>query len=142
MKKLMCFLFAVLSFQLAHAVAMGPALPETFNYEGQLTDTSNNPILDSAAVFNIKIYDPGITCILYEEQQFVDLSTTNGHFSLNIGSAPGSTKRMVSDRNLPMIEVFSNAPVSRCDSVYMPMPGDNRMLVLTVTAGATSTPRI
>ena len=121
--------------------------PQSFTLDGQLLQTgTTNPLLDTGAKITIDILNPAKTCILYEEQQTVNTSTTNGYYNIQVGSAVGSAQRTASDPGNTMVNVFQNltaiagtsAPGQTCTgNSYTPVPGDIRYFRITVTPSAT-----
>ncbi|MCB0355740.1 MAG: hypothetical protein KDD40_01975 [Bdellovibrionales bacterium] len=113
--------------------------PTFFNIEGLLTDSSDNPIVDSDVDFIIRIYNPAKTCLIYQEDNFNhDLSATNGVFNLIVGTNIGHANRSGNDMNLPMVSVFQNnqpyAPTASCVSGWTPAVGDHRVVEVEVTS--------
>jgi len=123
------FALLVGGFNLAHAA------PESFVYEGILQDT-NGPVTTSSTLI-LRIYDPGLTCLLYEEIQTVTPETT-GSFSVRVGSAVGAAKRTSNDPGLPLSSLFAPSGVVRasgstyCTAGYTAAVGDSRRLILNV----------
>lgn len=113
--------------------------PHTFTYQGDLYLSDGTPS-NATVDFKFQIYDPSGTCLLYEEYQSgVNLSLTDGHFALSIGSPLASSKRTPDDPGLEMATIFSNAPVAirnssspLCSSGYTPTSGDKRFLRVMV----------
>src|ERR1700677_2813146 len=68
------------------------ASPQSFTYQGYLTDNSGNPLTGVNALV-IGIYDPTGSCLLYEENDSVDLTSTSGVFSVLVGTQVGDPKR-------------------------------------------------
>ncbi|MFZ9596574.1 MAG: hypothetical protein ACO3A2_10910, partial [Bdellovibrionia bacterium] len=104
------------------------------------------PLLDFVEL-RLSIYDPSGTCLLYEELQAnVNVTQTNGLFSVQVGSPLGSTRRTNKDPGLSMKNVFSNQASPghsvrpTCPSGYTPSSGDSRKLRVTVTPDLTGIP--
>jgi hypothetical protein len=124
------------------------ASPQYFTYQGYLTDSGGNPLTGTQTLV-LAVYDPSDTCLLYEEDQSVDLTSTTGLFSIQVGSQTGDPKRVVgTDPGISMATVFSNSAASaivphgsNCalSSGYTPVAGDGRLLRLTVS-GTTLSP--
>jgi hypothetical protein len=104
---LMSLLISTVAMPTAFAATV--ANPQTYNFDGQLTDASNNVVAEPNIVVTIDLYDSTGTCLLYEEQDTVDTSSTNGHFSIAVGSPQLSTKRTTNDPGLAMPTIFSNS---------------------------------
>ena len=95
-------------------------LPTTVSVDGQLyqDNTGTDPLLDSHARIRLQILNGDKTCVLYEEQQYVDTTLTKGAFSLQLGSQVGSGKRVAgSDPGNSMVAVYQNTvavPATGC----------------------------
>ncbi len=122
--------------------------PQSFTLDGQLLQAgTQNPLLDSAAKITVDVLDPSRTCILYEEQQTVNTSTTNGYYNIQVGTlSTVDPKRTASDPHNTMAQVYQNvtsiagtsAPGQTCaGGVYVPASGDVRYFRITVTPSAT-----
>lgn len=124
------------AFSFAHAAS---SLPISFNFSGQLTDTSNDPILNKTVRLKLRLYDPVAgTCLLYEENQDVN-TDSNGRFVIAVGSNIGDPKRdATNDQGLAMSTVFQNTspilPASspNCSAGYTPSAGHGRNLQVTI----------
>ena len=134
-------------FNAENAFATGES-PQTFTLDGQLFQpASTTPLLDSGAKITVQILNPSKNCILYEEQQTVDTSNTDGYFNIQVGSIVGSIKRTGSDPGRTMSQVFQNSapivatavPGQTCPfSAYSPTSADKRYFRLIVTPSATN----
>lgn len=118
--------------------------PSTFTYQGKLTNAAGTSALLDTVTIKIGIYNPAGTCLLYEESQSADTSTTGGVFSIEVGqSSTTGGKRTASDPNLSMVTVFANtssqirAAGANCAGGYTPSTGDTRSLRFTVTPTST-----
>lgn len=61
------------------------ALAQSLTTHGKLVDSGGNPLNGSATIFRVQILSPNANrCVLYDESQTVDLSQTNGLFSINL----------------------------------------------------------
>lgn len=127
-----------LSFLFLTEVALAQSVPLSFNYQGRAFDTDGtSPLLRTVGI-KIQIRSGNGACLLYEEQQNnINLSSSNGYFTINIGSAPGDGKRTSDDPNLSMSRIFSNIGSVRsssgdCVGGYSPASGDKRRLRVTI----------
>lgn len=135
MKKI-CFLIALTTFFPLHLFAQAVPLPQVLNFDGQLLDSSNNPI--SSATVTFEIYDgtAAATCLLYKEVQ--NITTNNGEFSTKIG--PVGTDIFPEDGDIPWAKIFANSGEIRavgstsCSSGYTPAAGQGRKLRVTVNS--------
>lgn len=122
--------------------------PQSFTYQGQLLDNTNSPLLDPSIVFVLSIYDPGKTCLLYEETQTISTSSTRGIYSISVGSITGAAKRTINDPGLGMAAVFRNdgsqvrAAGVNCSSGYTPIAHDIRILQVKITPSTTGSQAI
>lgn len=62
--------------------------PGTFSFEGQLKDGSGNPYTSSTTQVRFDVLNPAANCILFADERTLDLSTTGGYFSVNVGGSP------------------------------------------------------
>jgi len=128
-------LFVGLSALVGASVNFAHAAPGNFVYEGVLQDT-NGPVT-TASTLILRIYDPGLSCLLYEEMQTVTPEAT-GSFSVRVGSALGDAKRTSNDPGLPLSSIFAPSGVVRspgssyCTTGYTATASDSRRLVLNV----------
>lgn len=114
---------------------------QTTTVKGVLTDSSGTaPLLDTVDLV-FSIYDKGGTCILYEETDTLDLTTTNGFFSVQVGSLTGASKRTSNDPGLAMADIFANhgTLTGHASCSYTPAAGDYRNVRITVTPHLTMT---
>jgi microcystin-dependent protein len=134
-----------INFLMILSCGLGPnafagLVPSSFNYQGTMYDSTGvNPLL-TVVDFKLGIYAPN-GCLLYEETQTgIDLSQSNGEFSLKIGQG----SRTANDLGLSLTNVFANAGTqlssssTNCPSGYTPSSTDSRSLQVAVTVEATS----
>lgn len=58
-----------------------------FTYEGSLVDPSGNVVTNSSVQFVLDIMSPGSeACVLFRESHTLDMSASEGYFSLNVGT--------------------------------------------------------
>jgi hypothetical protein len=115
---------------------MAASGPGAFSYEGRLYDLSGSPSAQSVT-FTLSIYDKNGTCLLRSEQfSTIDLSQTDGYFSLTVGKGTLTG----SDPGRTMTEVFANgAAINGVSCVYSSAAGDARKLRVTVSDGVNTT---
>lgn len=131
------FLKIISSLFMASSLAapMAHAAPNTFVYEGVLQDSSG-PVLASTQVI-LRIYDPALSCLLYEEMQTVTPSA-DGSFSVLVGSELADAKRTSNDAGLAMSKIFLSSGAVRaagssfCTSGYSAVSSDGRRLVVNI----------
>ncbi len=133
---------AIFLTTLAHAFSEDP---QWFTTKGVLSDSAGSPLLDASVVFVLTIYNPAKNCLLYEETQTVDTSTSGGQFALQVGSVLGSAKRTVNDPGLRMATIFRNdgtqvrGASANCTGGYTATAGDTRVMQIKVTPSTTAT---
>ncbi|MFL5815144.1 MAG: collagen-like protein [Bdellovibrionia bacterium] len=120
---------------------------QTFTYQGQLLNNAGTPLSDSSVTIVLSIYNPSKNCLLYEETQTVDTTTTDGMFSVQVGQATTSGgKRTANDPGLRMATIFRNdgtqirAAGTNCTSGYTASAGDGRVMQVQVTPSSTGIP--
>lgn len=148
MKKPKLFKLAAATFGLLSSVAgySYSENPQTFTASGQLLNSAGAPLLDSSVVLVLTIYDPAKACLLYEETQTIDVSTTNGIFSVQVGQgAVTGGKRTANDPGLRMATIFRNdgtlirSAGVNCASGYSATAGDIRLMQVKLTPSTTGT---
>ncbi len=136
-------LFAVLFPVLfpVHLLAQEVSLPQHLNFDGQLLDSSSNPITSAATVV-FEIFDGNNTpyCLLYKEQQTITPNAF-GEFSTKIGPDAGHIAS-TDDGEIVWPAIFSNNGAVRthntifCNTGYTPASGHPRKLRVTVNGVA------
>jgi hypothetical protein len=98
------------------SVALAVDVPQSFSLDGRLfSDPQGTTALkDGSISVRLQVLDDDKLCVLYEEQQTISTSASDGYFSMQVGSSVGATKRSASgDSGNDMTTIFSNmAPVS------------------------------
>ena len=131
-------LFTTLStlLLLAHASAWaGPS----FTYEAQLIKPDGTPVSGTTAQIKIQVRTPdAASCLLYEEQQVKNLSTTNGYFNFRVNDGTGTR---LDSSGYSFDQIFSNnnsfyIPSANCVSgsgtvTSTPLPQDGRTIKIT-----------
>ena len=125
--------------------ALAGSNSQSFTYQGRFLNAAGTAPLKDTVDLKFSIYDPAGDCLLYQENQTnIDLTSSNGVFATQVGSASGSSKRTSLDPALSMSQIFSNgaaavrAPGTNCSSGYTPASGDARVLRVVVTPHSTS----
>ncbi len=109
--KILTFVFSVgASGAIASAAQENP---QSFTFDGRVYSNAaaTTPLLDSIAL-RIQILNQAQDCILYEEQQTINTTATDGQFTIQVGSATGAAKRGALDSNHTMATVYSNTMAS------------------------------
>ena len=139
----LCLAFVLFHFP-AHALNDSP---QTFTLDGKLyVSGSTSPLLDGSATVTVQILNSARNCLLYEEQQTVNTSSTDGNFTIHVGSATGDGKRTVNDPGRSMGQIFQNIAAIPANNVpgqtcaggnYTPSAGALRYFRLIVTPSNT-----
>lgn len=86
--------------------------PNSFSYEGILKDSAGNPITSSTVKLRLYVLPDaasGSSCVLLRDEHSLDLSASNGYFSVGIGSSPKSGSATVDgDPGNQLAKVFQN----------------------------------
>jgi hypothetical protein len=122
---------------------------QTFTLDGEVYQVgTTNPLLDTNLNITVQILNPGKTCVLYEEEQWLDTSATNGLYNIQVGSNTGASKRSTGDSNNSMSQIFQNdsaiagkdADSATCaGNSYTPANRDARYMRLIITPSSTGT---
>lgn len=109
-----------------------------FTYEGSLVDPSGNVVTNPSVQFVLDILSPGSeACVLFRESHTLDMSTSEGYFSLNIGTGT------VMGSYPTLIRVFQNhgtmsGLTCAVGSSYAPGINDVRKMRVTIYVGGGS----
>ncbi|MGE4234638.1 MAG: tail fiber domain-containing protein [Bacteriovoracia bacterium] len=142
------FILLLLNLTLiCHAIAASES-PQAFSFQGRLFDAAGTTPLTELISIKLQIFNPSANCLLYQETQNVNTTSTNGVFSISVGSATGAAKRTAgTDPGLTMAAIFKNdtttatrAAGANCAAGYTPTVGDVRLLRVTITPTSTGTP--
>ena len=137
------FLIAVSIFIAEYSAVASQESPQSFTFQGQLLNSAGTAPATGTIGLTLDIYDPSGQCLLYEESQSgIDLTSSQGLFSVAVGSAttgPSAAKRTTNDPTLSMAQVFANSGAQtrasgslNCTLGYTPAPGDARDLKVTI----------
>lgn len=119
------------------AASAGPML----TYHGRLLKPDSTPVTASAVEFRVRIYSPGAErCLFYDEEYTLDLSGSEGVFSLEIG---GMTPSSTNTEPFTLAGLFRNSGTftfggTKCasGSTYAPAAADGRVLALSFNDGS------
>jgi len=141
-------LMAFLVVQTGSVANADSEVPQTFTLDGKLFRSgSTSSLLDSSIKITVQIIDPTGQCLLYEEEQTVNTSASDGYFHINVGSLTGSAKRTVNDPGRTMAQIFQNLAAISANNVpgmtcagasYTPTAGAVRYFRLKVTPSTTN----
>ncbi len=104
---------AVLPFSrfISIPVASAADVPQSFTLDGRLFGNAASTVVlkDANVTFRIQILDEAKVCSLYEETQSFNTASSDGYFSIQVGSEVGATKRSVTaDTGNTMAQIFQN----------------------------------
>ncbi|MDC0980452.1 tail fiber domain-containing protein, partial [Bdellovibrionales bacterium] len=114
--------------------------PQDLFYSGQIIKPDLYPLEAPNVLFNLKILSPGDECVLLEETHTLDMSSSEGSFTLVIGTGT----RTVDDRGLSIDGIFNNITNRTgliCEGAvfsYSPTAGDRRIVRVSFDDGAQS----
>jgi hypothetical protein len=123
----------------------GSSANQSFVLTGRLYTQAGGttPLIDVVDLV-LGIYDPSGNCLLYEEAQSnIDLNTSEGAFSIQVGSNQGAAQRSGNDLGLSMSKIFANSGTQIrssggiCTGGYTPAIFDGRKLRIMVTPQST-----
>lgn len=103
--------------------------------QGRLLNSNGTPVTSSSVLFTVKVKSPGAEdCLLYQETQTLNLSTTQGAFAITLGA--GTRAAATVDGGNALNTVFANSSpisltsaISPCASAatsYTPAASDTR----------------
>jgi hypothetical protein len=110
-------------------------------YQGRLLKPDGTPVLSASVLFKLQIRTPGgVDCLMYEETQTADLSTTNGSFAISLGDGSGSRQ---DSNSWSLFEALSNRKAfsfsaADCNgtNTYSPAAKDNRRFQVSFDVGS------
>ncbi|MGE3261017.1 MAG: tail fiber domain-containing protein [Bacteriovoracia bacterium] len=133
--------FLLLFFLHSNSAEATGDVPYGFVLDGTLYNSpTGTATLQGTGTIRVQIMNPAKSCILYDEQQSFNTSASDGAFSISVGTAVGSGRRVVgSDAGNSMTSVFQNrvaiGGASACS--YTPAVGDTRYVRVFVTPTST-----
>jgi hypothetical protein len=96
----------LLSVYFSQAVFATPYLSENVTYQGRIISSAGVALENASAQFSIQILSPGTEqCILLDELHTVNMTGSNGYFTINIGKG----QRTGTDPNLNFSKIFQNS---------------------------------
>ncbi|RZA06460.1 MAG: hypothetical protein EOP11_10355, partial [Proteobacteria bacterium] len=122
----------------ALSLCAGSALAQNLTIQGKILDGAGTPITGSSVQFRVQLLAPNTNrCVLFDETHVIDMSATNGLFSINLNDGNGT-------QNLPntytLEQAISNQAAYAINSTYCtgatgtatytPGPTDNRLVVI------------
>ncbi len=93
------------------SAALAADVPQSFTLDGRLygNASSSAALKDANINVRIQILDEAKACSLYEEAQVISTVSSDGYFSIQVGSEVGAAKRSVaSDPGNTMAQIFQN----------------------------------
>lgn len=112
--------------------AYGSEAPGSLVFQGRIFKPDNTPLEDSLVSFDVRILNPGGSCLLYEETHNLNMTGSGGSFTLPLGLGisigPSYTIK----------EVFSNLSsyTGGGSCAYSPASGDGRVIHVTFDDGS------
>lgn len=114
------------------------ATPAALNFQGRLVK-DDLPVEASSVSVTLRVVSPGSNpCLLFEENQTLNMTNSDGHFSV----AMGAGTRTSNDRGLALTDVFSNTGVAisslACSggaTSYTPATTDSRYVYVSFSDG-------
>lgn len=120
-------------FQILAAVVLSAvsavAAPLTFNVDGVISDSSNQPLEAALVNFQIDVKDTSETCLLYRENFSVVMTGSNGYFSIVVGKQSNAVSG-----GMTLEKVLSNAAtaITGQSCTYTPTgANDTRKVIIT-----------
>ena len=80
---------------------------DRFPVEGRLVNPDGSPVESAAITFKLQVYDPGESCLLFEEDHTANLTGTDGYFSLALGT--GSLVSSANSNAATLSQVMDNS---------------------------------
>jgi hypothetical protein len=115
-------------------------------YQGKITQTNGTPLQSTNVVFRLSVLSPGPeTCVLYDEQQTLDMSGSNGAFSLSVGKGTTTFSGSLNPLTNPSFgSIFDNSVAKTSLSCasgnsYTPAANDIRKLRVSFNDGSSIT---
>lgn len=118
--------------------------PATMTFDGVLVDdVTGNPLSSPVSSIKIQIYNPTVSCLLYEESFSSVPLDADGGFSLRLNDGLG-TRNTAADGNIAWTTIFSNKGVVRasdptyCSGGFTAANNNTRKIRVTVGANVLS----
>jgi hypothetical protein len=114
------------------------AAPAGLTYQGRIVQPNGQPLESSSVQFTVKISSPGAeACTLFEETHTLNLSGSDGVFSINVGSGT----RSGDDVGLTLAQVLTNTGsrtglTCASGSSYAPVSTDTRKMYVSFNDGS------
>jgi hypothetical protein len=115
------------------------SIPGAIRFQGQIVDGNGVPLEASNVTFKLQLTSPAGGCVLYEETQNLNMTSSNGVFDLALGSGTATSGTGSSNPTpaIPLQKTFSNAApfTGLVCGTYTPAPMDVRKLKVTFNDG-------
>ncbi|RYG62413.1 hypothetical protein EON80_23165, partial [bacterium] len=127
---------------LSSAMAHG----QSITVQGKVVD-ANGVNITGSTQFRVQILSPDANhCVLYDESRTLDLTTSNGLFSINVGSTGGartapttySLEQVLLNRGTFGVDGSYCAPTQSGTVNYTPNASDNRKLTIQFQTGSSA----
>lgn len=116
---------------LSFSTSFASEAPSGLLYQGRIMKPDNSPLETASVLFDIEVYSPDGTCLLFEETHTISMVGSSGSFALTLGAGtPIGPSYLVK-------EVFSNtgAFTGAGSCSYSPSTGDSRRIRVTFDEG-------
>ncbi|MBL7544423.1 MAG: hypothetical protein JNL11_11460 [Bdellovibrionaceae bacterium] len=105
------------------------------SYQGRIIKPDGSPLEGNSVQFRMQVRSPGSeNCLLYEEVQTINMSSSSGAFSVTLNDGTGAR---LDTPNYPIDRIFANRDSMTLDSArcsvgttYTPNAGDGRKFVV------------
>lgn len=119
-------------------------LTQYFYFDGRLVDNDSGVPVVGPVSMTFQIFDPSVSCLLYQETQSSVALNPDGAFTVRVGPGSGGYRDTSADGGLLWSSILQNASEVRtsepsfCSSGYVPASGDGRVLRVFVNDVALS----
>ena len=117
--------------------ALAQALPQSLTLQGRLLDPSDSPVESASVDFYVRIFSPSL-CLLYEETHNLNMSNSDGVFSLGLGAGGRNSGRGNFEDLSSLAAILDNSSalngISFCEggeTSYTPTPGAGRRVQIS-----------
>lgn len=123
-------LFVLFSLSLSAPFAW--ATPLTFSVDGVITKPDSTPLQDSSVTFYVDVVSPNAaTCLLYREAFTVNMTGSNGYFSIPVGLGTNIASTYTLDKVFGNTTTMTSLTCTGGGTSYTPAAGDSRNVVIS-----------
>ncbi len=110
--------------------------PLMFNFSGKLFQSNGvDPVENASVTFKTQILSPDGTCLLFEQTDFRDMTSTGGVFSLMVGTGTVSNASALS---IPQVFDNLSPKTGAANCNYTPASGDSRRIRFSYNDGSST----